>query len=189
MVPREIRFVSRNKHKLKEAVDILKPYGIKVIPLNIKLEELQTEDTKGLVRDKLLKAFRKVGRPLFVEHTGLYLERLNGLPGGLTQVFWDRLRADQFSSLYGARGSCKAMARTILGYTDSRRIHIFDGEVCGQIISGPRGNRDFQWDCVFIPSGAKKTFAELGSKKNEISMRRVAIDKFAEFLLKGLSHV
>jgi XTP/dITP diphosphohydrolase len=35
---------------------------------------------------------------------------------------------------------------------------------------------------VFIPEGSKKTFAEMGARKNEISMRKKALDQFAAFL-------
>jgi XTP/dITP diphosphohydrolase len=61
-------------------------------------------------------------------------------------------------------------------------VHQFEGEVHGKISSEPRGSRDFQWDCIFIPDGEKLTFAEMGEKKNDISMRRRALEKFAEFL-------
>jgi XTP/dITP diphosphohydrolase len=38
-------------------------------------------------------------------------------------------------------------------------------------------------DTIFIPDGHDKTFAELGNAmKNEISMRRLAFDKFTAFL-------
>ncbi|MBZ5505303.1 MAG: non-canonical purine NTP pyrophosphatase [Acidobacteriia bacterium] len=90
----EIRFVSRNSHKLEEAKAILAPQGVIVSPDLYTIEELQTDDTKRLVKDKASKAFQRLGELLFVEHTGLYLDELNGLPGGLTQIFWDKLEAD-----------------------------------------------------------------------------------------------
>ncbi|HIE1052061.1 TPA: non-canonical purine NTP pyrophosphatase, partial [Escherichia coli] len=49
----------------------------------------------------------------------------------------------------------------------------------------PKGPRDFQWDCIFIPDGESETFAEMGDRKNEISMRKKAFDKFKEYLLEG----
>ncbi|WP_433973941.1 non-canonical purine NTP pyrophosphatase [Tunturiibacter lichenicola] len=120
----QIRFVSNNPHKLAEARDILEPIGIAVEGTQIKIEELQTEDTPRLVHDKLLKAFGKIGRPLFVEHTGLYLEHLNGLPGGLTQIFWDTLQADRFSELFGKLAPVKrAIARTTIAYCDGQQIY------------------------------------------------------------------
>jgi len=153
------------------------------VPVERTIEELQTEDPRLLVRDKALKAFEYLGEPLFVEHTGLYLDYLNGLPGGLTQIFWDSLEADRFAQLFGNTDQ-KALAKTVIGYIDGKKCHFFEGEISGRISSEPRGQRGFQWDCVFVPEGFDKTFAELGDKKNEISMCRLALDKFASFLKK-----
>ena len=184
----EIRFVSNNEFKIAEARTILGVRSISVLESRIKIEELQTTDTPRLVRDKLLKAYREIGRPLFVEHTGLYLEHLAGLPGGLTQIFWDTLKADRFAELFGKLSpNKKAAARTAIGYCDGRRIYEFDGAIEGQITVAPRGSRDFQWDCVFQPDGHSETFAEIGDKKNEISMRRIAMEKLAAHLTRDLS--
>ena len=177
----DLRFLSSNKFKIAETESILKPVGINIIPVNIKIEELQTLDTERLVKDKILKAFKIVGRPLFVEHTGLYLEHLNGFPGGLTQIFWDTIEADKFSQLFGIASSNKVIAQTIIGYCDGKQIHFFKGSVNGTISNIPIGDRAFQWDCVFIPDGYTETFAELEDKKNEISMRRIALDNFCQY--------
>ncbi|UTF58924.1 non-canonical purine NTP pyrophosphatase [Gilvimarinus sp. DA14] len=178
----EIRFLSGNKFKIKEASLILKGAGVSVVPVKAKVEELQTEDTSRLVKDKALKAFEKIGRPLFVEHTGLYIDYMNGLPGGLTQIFWDTLQADKFTQLFGKGGENTLVAKTVIGFVDGKRFHLFEGCVKGYVPTEPIGNRDFQWDCVFVPEGESKTFAELGERKNEISMRKKALDQFASFL-------
>jgi XTP/dITP diphosphohydrolase len=178
----DIRFLSSNPHKIKEVKSILGVVGVDVIPVSLKIEEIQTEDVKRLVRDKVLRAFERIGRPVFVEHTGLHLPGLNGLPGGLTQIFWDSLQADPFVSLVKNLGSKIITAKTVIGYCDSRQIHYFEGEVKGTVPDNPAGPRDFQWDCVFVPDGFSQTFAELGDKKNEISMRRKALDEFAKYL-------
>lgn len=184
----EIRFISGNKFKIEEAALILKGAGVSVVPVNTKVEELQTEDTSRLVKDKALKAFEKIGRPLFVEHTGLYIDHLNGLPGGLTQIFWDTLQADKFTQLFGKDGENSLVARTVIGFIDGKKFHIFEGSVKGHVPEKPSGNKEFQWDCVFIPEGESETFAEMGEKKNAISMRKRALDQFAAFL-KSRGHV
>lgn len=180
----EIRFVSSNPKKIAEAVDILQPNGISVIASEFKVDELQTKDTLTLVHDKLLKAFQHVGRPLFVEHTGLYLEHLNDFPGGLTQIFWDTIQADRFAELFGRLApNPNARARTFVSYCDGQRIFDFTGEISGIIVGEPRGDRGFQWDCVFQPEGSDQTFAEMGTvQKNGISMRRKALDQLAVYL-------
>jgi XTP/dITP diphosphohydrolase len=181
----DIRFVSSNVYKIREVEAILGPVGVRIVAAPVKIEEIQTEDVRRLVRDKVLKAFDRIGRPVFVEHTGLELPGLNGLPGGLTQIFWDRLQADAFASLVKGLGNPVVTAKTVIGYCDSQTIRYFEGEVAGTVPATPAGNRDFQWDCVFIPNGHKQTFAELGDRKNDISMRRKALDQFAAFLKAG----
>jgi len=179
--------MSGNVHKITEVQRILSPVGVDIVPVSKKIEELQTEDVESLVRDKLTKAFDAIGRPLFVEHTGLYLSGLNGLPAGLTQIFWDRLEAERFADLVAGLGDAKVTAKTILGYCDGREIHMFEGAIDGTVPRKPAGPTDFQWDCVFVPDGHTQTFAEMGAAKDAISMRRKALDLFAAHLksLKG----
>ena len=177
-----IRFLSGNQHKIREATAIMEPIGITVVPLQIKLEELQSPDTDAIVRDKVAKAFHLIGHPLFVEQTGLFIDRLNGFPGGLTQVFWDTLQADRVSELFGQGPDTGVTAKTLIGYCDGRSIRCFCGEVRGRIASEPRGDRAFQWDCIFIPDGFTETYAEMGDAKNAISMRRSALDALATHL-------
>jgi XTP/dITP diphosphohydrolase len=181
----KIRFMSGNKHKVEEVQKILDPVGVVIIPVRRKIEELQTEDVERLVRDKLTKAFELIGRPLFVEHTGLYLEGLNGLPAGLTQIFWDKLEADRFAALVEGLGNPIVVAKTVLGYCDGRQVRFFEGAITGTVPKSPAGSREFQWDCVFVPDGHTQTFAEMGDLKNEISMRRKALDAFAAYLDSG----
>lgn len=180
----KLRFVTNNPHKLKEVQSMID--SAEIVPAKLKIEEIQTDDVEKLVKDKLLKAFKKVGRPVFVEHTGLYIENLNNFPGGLTQIFWDKLEADMFSKLLATLETTKTIAKTTIGYCDGKKIYYFDGQISGTISPEPRGNRDSQWDCVFIPDGEKQTFAELGDKKSDISMRKIAFEKFNEHLKRAM---
>ena len=146
-----LRFLSGNEHKLREAVAIMEPIGITVIPLRIKIEELQTPDTEAIVKDKVAKAFHRIGHPLFVEQTGLFIDRLNGFPGGLTQVFWDKLEPDRVSKLFGTGCTTGVTAKTIIGYCDGRSIHYFSGKVRGHIAPEPRGDRRIPVGLHFHP--------------------------------------
>ena len=182
----KVRFVSRNKFKLAETATILESLGVEIVPVKETIEELQTTDASRLVRDKALRAFTTIGRELFVEHTGLRLKVLNGLPGGLTQVFWDSLKAEKMSELFGSEEEASVEAVTDLCYVDGRQFHEFSGVITGRISKQPKGRRDFQWDCVFIPDNKSQTFAEMGpDEKNKISMRQKALDAFVAFLKKN----
>lgn len=174
----EIYFVSGNDYKISEANAILKPSNIRVMPHRSKIKEIQTSNTEELVRDKAIRAFKEIARPLFVEHTGLYLDMLNGLPGGLTQVIWDTLGKDRFSELFASEHNI-ATAKTTIGYIDGKQLHFFFGEIKGRIVNPPRHDNGFQWDCIFVPENESLAFSEmLPAKKNMISMRRMALEKF-----------
>jgi XTP/dITP diphosphohydrolase len=177
-----IRFLSGTGYKIAEASAILGAANVQVVPVKIDIPELQTPDVELIVRDKTLKAFGRLGHPLFVEQTGLYLDRMNGFPGGLTRVFWDALGPEKMCQLFGIGDETGVVARTRIGYCDGRKIHQFEGSIRGRIAVEPRGDRGFQWDCVFIPEDHNQTFAELGELKNKISMRRRALDAFADHL-------
>jgi len=177
-----IRFLSKNEHKIDEARKILEPLGCDVIPITVAIDEIQTLDVEAIVRNKVLRAFERIGHRLFVEQTCLYLDALNGFPGGLTQPFWDSLKADRFCELFGHGEKRGLTAKTWIGYCDGRQIHHFQGEIRGTVASAPQGDRAFQWDCVFVPDGYEQTFAEMGERKNDISMRRIALSKFADHL-------
>lgn len=75
-----------------------------------------------------------------------------------------------------------ATAKTVVGFCDGREIRLFSGEIDGTIVNPPRGNRAFQWDCIFQPEGFNETFAEMGDRKKDISMRKKALEKLKVYL-------
>ena len=177
-------FVSKNRFKHAEAKQYLESLGIDVEACHLVIDELQTTDVETLVKDKATRAFAELGRPLFVEHTGLYLETLNGFPGGLTQIFWETLRKERFAELFASETAI-VKAATYIGYVDGRRTHIFHGEISGRIVNPPRVDYGFQWDCVFKPDGSVQSFSEMGERKNNISMRGIALMKLRDHLQKN----
>ena len=172
--------VTSNEHKISECQTLFGQYGYEIMGIDIKIKELQTQDSAELVRDKALKAFQVLQVPLLVEHTGISLDAMGGFPSGLTQCMWDSMLADRFCELFGGGKRGKVTARTDLVAVDGRRLLESHGEVLGSVSDSPKGNRDFQWDCIFVPDGFDKTFAELGEYKNKISMRKIAVDNFAK---------
>lgn len=178
----KIRFASVNEKKIEEVCQVLGPCGIEIVPFPVKIEELRTEDLRLLVSDKLLRAFKMIGKPVFVEHTGLFIRSLNGFPGGLTQTFWDKLQAAGFSELIGRLDDPGAEARTLIGYCDGRKRHFFESSVAGRIASQPAGAAGLEWDNVFIPEGQANTIAQLGSDASGTSMRKQALDAFVAYL-------
>ena len=176
-----IYFLSSNEYKIREVKTILDSEKITVLPVTQKINEIQSNNMEEIATDKAIKAFISIGRPILVEQTGLLLNDFGKLPGGLTQIFWDSLQADNFSR-YFSSDSLNVIAITVVAFCDGKQIKTFEGEIQGTIVRFPRGNRDFQWDCVFQPDTYDKTFAEMGEQKNTISMRKIALEKLRNYL-------
>ena len=141
----EIYIVSKNPYKqteLRKYLESLDHICIKEYAKEI--NEIQTLNVKDLIEDKLIKAFQFVKAPVIVEHTGLFLDELDGFPGGLTQPFWDKVKKDKFCHYFK---STTLKAKTIIGFCDGKRNHFFEGEIDGTVSNEPKGDDKFQWDC------------------------------------------
>ena len=106
---------------------------------------------EALVRDKAVKAFAKVKRPIFVDHTGLQFDFLGGFPGGLTEIFWNKLKNNRLAEIIGQSSQPAVTATTYLAYCDGRKINLFVGRLEGTIAREPRGPEGFQWDPIHHP--------------------------------------
>lgn len=176
----KLYFVSRNPDKIKEVKAILDSSGVEVIGSNIEIKEIQSQDIDEIVKDKVLKAFKKIKRPLIVEHTGLFIPAFGNLPGGLTQLFWDSLGAAGFCRYFKA-ATCTA--KTVIAFCDGKNYKLYSGTIDGTITEKPQGDSTFQWDPIFIPEGYTKTFAEMSMEsKNSMSMRNLALAKLKKDL-------
>jgi XTP/dITP diphosphohydrolase len=180
----DLCFLTKNDPKFQEFTKLFLGTGYSIRKAPIPIEEIQTEDMEALVSDKVIKAYEKLRRPVFVDHTGLHLDVLAGFPGGLTEIFWNRLKNERLAQLFGNTAVTAVTAVTLIGYCDGKSLSVFRGEVAGMIALEPRGPDVFQWDPVFIPDGHSKTFAELGDEKNQISMRHLAVNQFIAYLDK-----
>jgi inosine triphosphate pyrophosphatase len=173
-------FVTGNSGKLGEVEEILPG----IIGKDLDLPELQGEPEE-IVREKLRLAYKLLRRPVMVEDTSLSIEGFSGLPGPYIKHFLAKMGAKKLSELSLLSGEPKAVASCIFGYKDKLGTRIFKGEISGQIVS-PRGSSGFGWDCIFQPDGHDETFAQMGSvKKNQISHRKLALEKMRLFFRKG----
>lgn len=174
-----VYFITGNANKFAEVKSMLP----KVEQLDIDLPEIQEIDAKEIIKAKLEAAYQHAEGEFIVEDTSLYLDGLGGLPGPLIKWFLKTIGNDGLVKLSQSFGNDGAEAKTIIGYARNRdEIYFFEGIVKGKIVEA-RGKLGFGWDPIFLPDGHSKTFAEMeGEEKNLVSMRRIAVNKLADFL-------
>lgn len=166
---RPFALVTGNPHKLTEARRIL---GFEVDAVAIELPEIQSLDLEEVLRAKGEEAWRRLGRPLVVEETGLELAALGGFPGPLVKWMLQAVGAAGIARTAHALGDPGATARCGLLYRDAGETILAWGEEPGTLVEPPRGEHGFGWDPVFLPEGESATYGELGDdRKDEIGHR------------------
>ncbi|WP_158789127.1 non-canonical purine NTP pyrophosphatase [Granulicella sp. L46] len=178
----KLYFVTMNPFKEQEVTQYLQDAPVDLQVFKYPIQEILNLNLEVIARDKALKAYARLGRPCAVEHGGLSIEALQGLPGGLSKVVWDSV-ADKVCNFLDANESRAASAQTVIGYCDGKRVHLFKGETKGTISECSRGDYAFQWDPIFIPNGDTRTYAEMGfPEKARYSQAAKAWGEFAAYL-------
>ncbi len=178
----KIYFVTTNEYKKEEVVNAFKGANIELEVVSLQISELMDLDLEVIVKDKLLKAYKKFGLPCAVEHGAIHIDALNRLPGGISKVVWDSV-GDKICKFIQPGESRNAIARSLVGYCDGKKMYFFSGETKGTIAEKSRGDRKFQWDPIFIPEGSTSTYAELGlPEKGKFSQATKAWKELINFI-------
>ncbi|KAK6521613.1 nucleoside triphosphate pyrophosphohydrolase ham1 [Arthrobotrys conoides] len=175
-----ITFVTGNAGKLAEVQAILGQY-IKIDNHGLDLEEIQ-----GTIEEvssaKCKKAAEALQGPVLTEDTCLCFNALNGLPGPYIKWFMQGIGHGGLNKLLAGFEDKSAEAVCTFAFSEGPGSEplIFQGRTQGKIVC-PRGPPKFGWDPIFEYEG--QTYAEMDKeKKNSVSHRGKALQKFKEFL-------
>ena len=171
----QIKFVTGNANKVREAGDIL---GVTLEQVEVGgIFEMQTQDIEELVNHKCEQVYDLLNCPVLVEDSGLLLNAWNGLPGALVKWFECTVGCEGMLKMLQSFEDRDATAVCCFAIHDGKNIHIARGEIEGTIATKIRGGNGFGWDVLFIPDGYQRTFAEmLPRDKNAISHRKKALE-------------
>ncbi|MCM8804277.1 MAG: RdgB/HAM1 family non-canonical purine NTP pyrophosphatase [Candidatus Omnitrophica bacterium] len=185
---------TKNKNKLKEIKNIMGD-EIKVL-LPPDFIEFPEEKGKTLKENAYLKAeyLSRYIKDYYIvgEDSGLFVEKLNGLPG-INSAHFSGKRDDKGNikklleemKNYKKKEDRKARFITVACLIGKGEKRFFKGEVKGYITFSPRGKNGFGYDPIFEIPKIGKTFAELSlEEKNKISHRSKAFLKLKEYLIK-----
>jgi XTP/dITP diphosphohydrolase len=166
----KIYFVTTSTFKAQEIADFLSQSGgepyqdIDICIVAQQLQEILHRDIDIIVRHKALAAYQSLTLPCFVEHSGIFMDALPGLPGGVGQIIWNAI-GDRMCDFLREGDSRAATARSVIGYCDGRHVRLYEGETRGQIAGKSRGAYNSNWDPIFIPEGSDQTYGEMGVEK------------------------
>jgi XTP/dITP diphosphohydrolase len=187
-----IYFVTGNKNKFKEVVEIFNKEGV-TLDLqqnNIETIEIQANSLKDVALFKLNSVKNKISSSFFIEDAGFFVDiPLDGFPGVYSSYVLKTLGNEGILKLIDNNEKSKAHFSAIISlyFKPLDSVFFFDGYVSGRISEKMRGEGGFGFDPIFIPNSIpEKTFAELTiHQKNQISHRGQAIKKLISFLKKN----
>ena len=194
--PSSIVIATLNPGKLVEAVSILKGLPLKLLSLAdfsdvVTVQELGSTFAENAIR-KAEEYARQTGHWSIADDSGLEVDALGGAPGVISARFaGERVNdADRVSFLLSRIEAIPEAERTArfrctIAVADSKGdlIHLTNGDCEGTVAFQPRGDHGFGYDSVFIPTGHKLTFGEMGLElKNQLSHRALALSKLRHYL-------
>jgi XTP/dITP diphosphohydrolase len=188
---------SHNPGKIEEIGALLAPFAVAVVSAG-SLGIPEPEETGGTFEAnaalKARAAAEASGLPALADDSGLVVPALGGAPGiysarwaGSAKDF--RVAMERVNRELGDWDRRAAFVAVLaLAWPDARDVHVelFRGEVQGNLVWPPRGDRGFGYDPMFVPAGGALTFGEMDpGEKHKISHRARAFAKLVEGCLQS----
>ncbi len=197
---RDLLIATRNRKKKAELQEILADWEVNLVSLD-ELEGMPEVDEDGTTfAANALKKARTIaeisGLTTLADDSGLMVDALSGAPGIFSARFAgpgcsDADNNDKLLSLLHEVPEAERTARfvcVIAVAIPGGEAETVEGICEGRIIAGPRGQKGFGYDPLFIPAGFTSTFAELGEEtKNQISHRGRALQAAKPLLQRLLN--
>ena len=186
----KLLFATNNVNKLREAREILEPFGFVIISMKDAGVDIEPEENgSSFAENAMIKAkavFAELSEPIPViaDDSGLCVDALDGRPG-----IYSARYAPEGERCGKLLGEMKDIPQEKRGAYFECAIAIYDGKVSkelsgrcfGTIGHEERGSNGFGYDPVFVRDG--KTLAEMTpEEKNAISHRGAAMEKLVAYL-------
>jgi XTP/dITP diphosphohydrolase len=181
----KILFCTTNRHKFAEAERILKRYSITLVHRNVKGTEVRSGDCREVSACCASELYRRFKQPLIVEDSGLFVKALGGFPGAYSAWALEKIGLEGILALLEGKEDRRAHFLCAVSYAGKSRVHTFAGKCDGKIALKAAGKGGFGYDPLFVPKGAKKTFAQDAIMKERVSHRRKAFEELGKCLIEG----
>jgi non-canonical purine NTP pyrophosphatase (RdgB/HAM1 family) len=164
----KVAMCTGNAGKFRTAQEHLAPWGVEVEQVPLELDEIQTTSVVEIAQHKARQAYAILGRPLFVEDSGFYIEEFGGWPGPMVKQALEAFGPSGLTHLADLtqNRTCRFASAAVYADADGR-LNTFaeDTRGPGTIAAVPvRGNSPRSWSdlwSIFVPYGAATTLAAL----------------------------
>ncbi len=175
-------FVTSNPNKALEVRKILNKNGISFQHMDASYQEIQSSSLKTIATESARCLYERLKTPLFLEDSGLFIERLSGFPGPYSSYVYKTIGNSGVLKLMSTIANRASRFESVVAYAENDNdIHLFSGIVLGRIADKKKG-KGWGFDPIFIPRNCDETYAEMGiESKQGVSHRYVAFTKFSNW--------
>ncbi len=180
----KLYFLTGNKHKYLEAKKALEKLGIEVKQINIDKPEIQADNIEDVAKHAAEKVAKQLRKPVMVEDTGIFFTAYKNFPGIYTKFIYESIGYEGILRLLKGKNR-KAYFKTIAAYCEpGKKAMLFEGLSKGKITTKAYClDKDVMpYDRIFIPKGTKKPWCENLKHKYNVSHRKIAFEKLANYL-------
>ncbi len=179
---KKIKFATSNPYKVREANLVGEKFQIEFIQIEEDYPEVRDDDVRKVAIEGVDYVFNKLGEPVIVEDTGLFINALNGFPGSYSAFVFYKIGNEGILRLLANSENRNAEFVSAIGFHDLEGMRVFDGTVSGKIGARITGTAGFGYDSIFIPEGNERSFGEDPDLKARVSHRKKAFEKFCQFI-------
>ena len=177
-------FATGNPNKFKEAKEIFEKENLELEHFEFKHTEIRSDSIEEIASESVEVAYKELGKPVFVEDTGLFVDALNGFPGTYSAWVQKKLGCNGVLKLLEGVDDRKARFEACIAFHDGNAIKTFKGVCEGIIAENERGKSGFGYDPIFVPKSELSTFAESIELKNKYSHRYKSLLELIDYLKK-----
>lgn len=134
-----IIFCTGNAEKYANAELVCKSYGIDIAQQPLEIDEIQSENVKAILEDKLRKAYELVRRPVVVSDDSWEIPGLNGFPGPYMKSINTWLSPEDYLRLTLPLEDRSIYLVQWLGYADGKTIRTFELKTKGTLLKDIKG--------------------------------------------------
>ncbi|MBB36589.1 MAG: non-canonical purine NTP pyrophosphatase, RdgB/HAM1 family [Hirschia sp.] len=195
LVPGRIVAATHNPGKIPELTALFAPHGFEVVSageLGLPEPVEDGDSFEANAKIKALAAAKGANLPALADDSGLAVDALNGAPGIYSArwagpgkdfaVAMQRVN-DALAEEEAADRSARFVSALCVAWPDGH-TETFVGDVRGELVWPPRGEKGFGYDPIFVAEGKTQTFAEMEPEaKHAMSHRANAFSHLLSAIL------
>lgn len=148
--------------------------GISVEQATVEIDEIQSENAKVILEDKVRRAYAKLSKPVVVSDDSWNIPALNGFPGPYMKSINHWFTPQDFLRLMDGVTERTIILHQYLAYYDGKTMQTFTNDIRGHIIHEARGKNDRSpsMAVIVLDNDNGKTIAEVFEQGRDAIVER-----------------